>query len=185
MKAHFVVSAVGENITGIVSAISKEIYECGCDFQNSTMTFLERHFCLMVLVTADDEAIRDDLEARLERLRQDKSLCVSLFSLGRVPAALTKGPVPNYEIRVKGQNRTGIVYRTSQLLAALKINIVEMETNVEEMPQEEGLPVFFMRAAVVVPADMDVGRLRKSINALAEDFDDTVLFNPLREDAKR
>lgn len=179
MKEHFIVSAVGENITGIVSAVSREIYECGCDFQDSVMTFLERHFCLMVLVTGNREGMQEELQTRCERLRRESNLSVALLYLGKTGDAPQKGPAPNYEIRVKGRNRGGIVYRTSQLLAAWKINIVEMETSLEPGFTSEEPPDFSMRVAVVIPGGVNTGRLRKSLEALAEDPEDTILFNPI------
>ncbi len=179
MKEHFVISAVGENITGIVSAVSREVYECGCDFQDSVMTFLERHFCLMALITGNKEGMQKDLQARCERLCQESNLRVALLYLGKTGDAPRKGPAPNYEIRVKGINRMGIVYRTSQLLASWQINIVEMETSLEPPYREGDPPEFSMRVAVVIPESANTGRLRKSLEALAEDPEDTILFNPI------
>src|SRR6056297_2159307 len=162
MKEQFVIAAVGENITGIVSAVSREIFECGCSFEDSTLTFLGLNFCMMALITGEDKGLYEELQMRCDRLGAEKNLSVSLFRMGPVPDGLSKGPSPNYEIRVKGRNRLGIVYRTSQLLASLEVNIVEMETSIEPPVRKGDTEDFIMRVAVVIPENVDTTRLRKS-----------------------
>ena len=89
---------------------------------------------------------------------------------------------PNYEIRVKGQDRMGIVYRTSQLLSALGINIIEMETSLDILEADTDSAEFSMRILVAVPKELEVETLRRKLDTLAEDFTETVSFSPLRHD---
>ncbi|MDY6823842.1 MAG: ACT domain-containing protein [Thermodesulfobacteriota bacterium] len=182
MKKQFILSAVGANITGIVAQVSREIYAAGCNFEDSSMTFLGKHFSLMILVTGEKESTYEDLKNRCETLRRENDLSVSIFRLVEGTETEGSAPVPNYEIRVKGQDRMGIVYRTSQLLASLRINIVNMETAVDsfEHKDEDGSqPVFTMRTAVVVPETVNREMLRKELEALSEDIYDTVSFTPI------
>lgn len=171
MKHEFIISAVGKNVTGIVAKVSKAVYECGCNFEDSRMTLLGNHFALMILVTARDGKVHQDLEAACQRLQQEKDLSVTLFP---VEEAGKSGPgtEPNYEIRVKGVDRMGIVYRTTQLLAAKKINIVELETRLET--GKDGKSLFAMRTSVVVPREVDGESLRKDLKFLAEDLQETI-----------
>ncbi|MFO7947697.1 MAG: ACT domain-containing protein, partial [Armatimonadota bacterium] len=111
-----------------MASVSKAVYECGCNFEDSRMTLLGNHFALMILVTAADEKVQQDLETACGRLGQQQGLNVTLFPVK--DAGEGPGTEPNYEIRVKGVDRMGIVYRTSQLLASKNINIVELETRI-------------------------------------------------------
>lgn len=173
MEREFIISAVGLNVPGIVARVSKAIYESKGNFKDSSMTLLGDHFALMVLVTAADDKVARDLTDACSRLEQDRDLDINLFPIedqyrGFGPEACE----PNYEIRVKGADRMGIVYRTSQLLASLGINIVELETKL--VAAKDGTPVFSMRTAVVVPEKVDGETLRKDLKLLAEDNRETI-----------
>lgn len=173
MEREFIISAVGLNVPGIVARVSKAIYESKGNFKDSSMTLLGDHFALMVLVTAADDQVARDLTDACSRLEQDRDLDINLFPIadqyrGFGPEACE----PNYEIRVKGADRMGIVYRTSQLLASLGINIVELETKL--VAAKDGTPVFSMRTAVVVPEKIDGETLRKDLKLLAEDNRETI-----------
>lgn len=171
MRREFIISAVGKNVTGIVARVSKAVYECGCNFEDSRMTLLGNHFALMILVTAVDEGVHQGLEAACARLDREKDLNVTLFPVEGTGRG-GPGTEPNYEIRVKGVDRMGIVYRTTQLLASRNINIVELETCLE--PGKNGKPIFIMRTSVVVPREVDGESLRKDLKFLAEDLEETI-----------
>jgi glycine cleavage system transcriptional repressor len=171
MKQEFIISAVGKNIAGIVAKISRIIYECGCNFEDSRMTLLGNHFALMILVTAEDEKVHQALSEACKDLNREPEMNVTLF--GVEDAGQTRYPTePNYEIRVKGVDRMGIVYRTSQLLASKNINILELETRLET--DKSGKTVFAMRTSVAVPREVDGESLRKDLKFLAEDLQETI-----------
>ncbi len=173
MKQAYIISAVGLNVPGIVARVSKAIYESKGNFEDSTMTLLGNRFALMVLVTAGDENIARDLVDACSRLETDRDLDINLFPVDDKSSDFGPGAsAPNYEIRVKGADRMGIVYRTSQLLASLDINIVELETKLKTA--KDGSPVFSMRTAVVVPESVDGEMLRKDLKLLAEDNRETI-----------
>lgn len=168
MTREYVFSAVGRNITGTVAKVSRAIYECGCNFEDSRMTLLGNHFALMILVTAADDEMGRELALRCDKLQQETDLAITLFPVDKnIPEGKKTPTEPNYELRVKGVDRMGIVYRTTQLLAELNINIVEMKTRV--VPGKNGEPVFSMRMGVAVPRNVDGETLRNELKYLAED----------------
>ena len=173
MKQEFVISAVGLNLPGIVARVSKAVYDSKANFKDSSMTLLGNHFALMVLVVADDDEIARNLTDACNKLERDRELDINLFPIDDKYRGF--GPeesVPNYEIRVKGLDRMGIVYRTSQLMASLGINIVELETKLVEA--KDGTPIFSLRTAVVVPENVKEETLRKDLKLLAEDNRETI-----------
>lgn len=173
MKQEFIISAVGLNKAGIVARVSRAIYESGANFEDSSMTLLGSHFALMILAAAPDDKAVDALTRACRQLEGDNDLNINLFPVdfqGR--GAGEEAAVPNYEVRVKGADRMGIVYRTTQMLASLGVNIVELETKIIEA--KDGTPVFSMRTAVVVPETLDGETLRKDLKLLAEDNRETI-----------
>lgn len=173
MKRQFIISAVGPNITGIVARVSREIHACGCNFEDSSMTVLGNHFALMILVTGECDNILADITAACERIREKGDLSIALFPIGLPDDFPTYPSKPNYELRVKGVDRMGLVYRTSQLLAARNINIVDMHTSLDT-PEGEYQPVFTMKTLIAVPEDVSREILRQDLESIAEDLNDVI-----------
>lgn len=173
MQREFIISVAGLNVSGIVAKVCKAIHDSKGNFENSSMTLLENHFALMVLVSATDENTARDLVDACRRLEVDGDLKINLFPVDDKSRGFgTEASMPNYEIRAKSRDQMGIVYRATQLLAALNINIVEMEIKLIEA--KDGTPIFSLRTSVVVPENVDGETLRKDLKLLAEDNRETI-----------
>jgi glycine cleavage system transcriptional repressor len=179
MKQQFIISAVGPNIVGVVARIAREIHSCGCNVEDSGMSVLGNHFALMIRITGEGENLFNELTAACERLREKGDLSFALFPLAAPDSvAPSEALRPNYELRVKGIDQMGIVYRTSQLLASRNINILDMLTSVAPSP-DDGTPIFTMKTRIEVPGDVDRERLRKDLESLAEDLNDMISLTRL------
>lgn len=173
MEQYFIISAVGRNITGIVAAVSEQIYLCGCNLEDSRMTLLGNHFTLMILVAGEGEGIGETLKASCRKLRDEKDLSVTLFEVEGRGEETSEPTEPNYEIRVSGIDRAGIVYRTSQLLASFDVNIIDLETSIDPVP-EGAPPLFTMKTKVALPKGVDGESLRHDLERLAEDLNEMI-----------
>lgn len=178
MKQQFIISAVGPNITGIVGRISREIQLCGCNFEDSRMTVLRNHFALMILITGEGDNLPAELNAACERLGEKGDLSIALFPIESLDDYPTYPSQPNYELRVRGADRSGIVYRTSQLLAARNINITDMHTSID-IPSDNPSPIFTMKTRIAVPENTDSERLRQDLQSIAEDLHDVISLTRL------
>lgn len=178
MKQQFIISAVGPNIVGVVARISKEIHDCGCNIEDSGMKVMGGHFALMIQLTGENPNLREQLEQACDRLRQKGDLVFALFETETLAESDLEPPVPNYELRVKGVDRMGIVYRTSQLLASRNINILDMRTSLAS-PESDQPPVFTMKTRLLVPDIISRESLRRDIESLAEDINDVISLTRL------
>ncbi len=170
MKRFFILSAVGADRPGIVADVTEIIYDCGCNLEDSSMTLLGSHFALLILLSGQGGEIDERLPRACGALERDKGLKVFLSPLGPQGAQPPPAPPePDYELRVVGLDRSGIVYRTSHLLASRGINIVDLHTHVEPPPQA-GEPVFTMAVEIVVPEELDRKALRRDLEALANEL---------------
>ncbi|GAB4279069.1 MAG: amino acid-binding protein [Deferrisomatales bacterium] len=179
MRRYYVLSAVGTDRPGIVAEVSQVIFEAGCNLEDSRMALLGNQFALMILAAADDDATARRFEERCAQLgRREGDVRISLFPVEGEAAGLPPElPAPNYEIRVVGLDRAGIVFRTSKLLAAHGINIGEMETRVDPAA-ESGSPIFTLQAELTVPGEVDVKALRRELEALADELHVEISLSP-------
>ena len=176
MQDQYILAAVGSNRPGIVAEITEAIYWAGCNIENSHMTLLGEHFALMIQITTAGEEVFRSLGSRCEALHREKELKIHIFPLGsgEIELSRKRAVQPHYEIRVRGVDKAGIVYRTSQLLAARGVNILQLSTKVERSSKQQQDPLFTMRIEIEVPKELDGKSLRRDLEALAEDLQETI-----------
>lgn len=170
MAQHFVVAAVGENRTGIVSDVSEVIFRSDCNIEDSRMTLLGDQFALLTLVSCKGDSGVDGLTKGCARLHEETSLSVTVFPVSTrrkgVQEQVTDG---NYEIWVEGLDRSGITYRTAHLLSTWGIDIVDLETHIRSAPIS-GSPVFTLRAKLSIDEPFDEDRFRNSLKKLSDEL---------------
>ncbi|HMB30658.1 MAG TPA: ACT domain-containing protein [Desulfohalobiaceae bacterium] len=176
MVQQYILAAVGGDRPGVVAEVTEAIYLCGCNIENSSMTLLGKHFTLMIHLTVDSESVLEELSQRCQSLQKGKALKINIFPIeeGELSPSREEIVKPKYEIRVRGIDRAGIVYRTSQLLASMHINILELSTQVDRSGRRESAPLFTMHIAVEVPKELNGETLRKKLGALAEDLQESI-----------
>lgn len=178
MRQFFVLSAIGRDRPGIVADVTELIFECGCNLEDSSMTLLGDHFALLILLSGQGADLTERLRQGWKRLEWDKGLTVFLSPLQEQVPPQAAHQAPDYEVRVVGLDRAGIVYRTSRLLASQGVNITDLNTRVEPAPTT-GSPVFTMAVEVSVPKDLDRKALRQKLEALADELNVEISINKL------
>ncbi len=175
MQYQYMLAAVGSNRTGVVAQITEAAYHAGCNIENSFMTLLGQHFSLMIHVSMQDEDVYQALQENCQQLQDQSDIKVHIFPLQQEDIEISREQriEPHYEIRVRGVDQTGIVYRTSQLLASRGINILQLSAKVERRPGMRQ-PQFTMRIEIEVPRALDGQSLRRDLEALAEDLQETI-----------
>lgn len=175
MQKEYILSAVGGNRPGVVAEVTEAIYTSGCNIENSSMTLFGNHFTLMIHIVIKNEDVLNILYHKCDSLQQEKELKIHLFPVGEeeFESSRQKMVEPHYEIKVRGVDKAGIVYRTSQLLASRNINILELNTSVDRSSKRE-FPLFTMRIVIAVPKELDGEGLRMDLEVLAEDLQESI-----------
>lgn len=175
MQQQYMLSAVGSNRTGVVAEISEAVFTAGGNIENSFMTLLGEYFSLMIQVSLTGEDASRKLQEQCEALRRDRDLAVHVFPLreGGVERSRQARVPPHYDIRVRGEDKAGVVYRISRLLASRGINILQMSTNVESVSTPR-TPRITMRIQIEVPRELDGESLRRDLEDLAEELQKTI-----------
>lgn len=159
--ATFVLTVLGEDRPGLVSALSGPISAHGASWERSQLAQLAGKFAGIVVVSVADERY-DALVADLEAV---EGLQVVLERSDAVPQRESQGLV----LELLGDDRPGIVAEVSAALAEHDVSIEELTTDVREAPHAGGM-LFEARAVLDAPRAADQEALRRALEALADEL---------------
>jgi glycine cleavage system regulatory protein len=161
--ATFILTLVGDDRPGLVSALSTPISAHGASWNRSQMSRLAGKFAGIVLVTVADERF-DALAADLAAL-ESHGLQVTLEP--------TAEPVARESLQLQlellGADHPGIVAEVSAALAALDVSIEELVTDVRDAPMAGGT-LFEARAVLTAPPATSTEQLRSVLEGLADEL---------------
>lgn len=160
--ATLVLTVIGDDKAGLVDTLAATVAARGGNWERSQMAELAGKFAGIVMVTVPDQSTRQ-LIADLEAIEHRGLLHITVEEA--VPASATQ-PRSRWTIELLGADRPGIVREISSVLAAHEVNIDELRTSTSEAPMSGGV-LFSAWAQVSIPAGLDLGALRRSLEALA------------------
>ena len=170
MKTYFILSAIGKDRPGIVADVSKVIYECGGNIEDSSMSLLRNHFALLLLFSTEREEVNQKVTSGLKGLEGEKNLTVFYSPIPFEEAyPKPKEETDRFKITTSGVDHAGIVFKVCRLLADRKANILDMETH-RVLSAESGTPLFEMDIDVEVPRLISEQRLREDLHRLANEL---------------
>ena len=161
--ATFILTVIGDDRPGLVSAISAPIKAHDASWERSQMARLAGKFAGIVLVSVAN----DRLEALTAELTALKSEGVQVI-LER-----TDEPAQRESIRLNlellGADHPGIVAEISASLAARDVSIEKLSTDVHDAPMAGGT-LFEARAVLDAPATANTEALRSMLEGLADEL---------------
>ena len=161
--ATFILTVIGDDRPGLVSALSAPISAHGASWERSQMSRLAGKFAGIVLVAVADEK-SDALVAELMALRA-QGLQVALER--------TDEPVERESQRLHlellGADHPGIVAEISAALAARDVSIEDLSTDVREAPMAGGT-LFEASALLNAPPTTSIDELRWMLEGLAHEL---------------
>ncbi|MFW5686000.1 MAG: glycine cleavage system protein R [Spirochaetota bacterium] len=174
MKRYAVLTAFGTDRVGIVDELSAALLEEGCNIEESRMSVLGGEFALIVLVSAEQEAVNRVLDG-LGRLGGRVGLELSGRATSRQAANPNGRP---YQIECVSLDTPGIVHSVTGLLRRFGVSVDELETETTGAPFT-GAPMFHMRIMAIVPSDVSVAGLRAELAEVATSQDLDITVRPL------
>jgi glycine cleavage system regulatory protein len=159
-----VITLIGTDRPGIVESVAATVADHGGNWLEGRMAHLAGKFAGILRVEVADERT-SALQSALARL-EDAGLRV-VVERGGAPAPA--GDVHAMEVELLGLDRPGLVREISRLLASRHINVEELSSDVYSAPMA-GDAMFRARARVHVPAPIEIGELRRSLERLAGDL---------------
>ncbi len=159
-----VLTAIGDDQSGLVDALSGVIADHGASWDRSHMSHLAGKFAGIVQISVPDGKV-DGLIAALEPLEEQGLLDVTAERAGDGDEPEGRAMI----LELVGQDRVGIIHDLSHALANLGVSISELETATVNAPMGGGT-LFEAKAHLTVPADVDGGALRATVEDLSNEL---------------
>jgi glycine cleavage system transcriptional repressor len=166
--ARYSLSALGVDRPGIVAGVSGALVDFGCNLEDSTMTILQGHFAILLVVSAPSSVEQGDLEGALAPVAHRFGLTFVVRELpesvssrhgdggeAEAPAPLDEGTRGDpWVVSVHGADRPGIVHAVTAALADGGGNVVDLSTH---LLGDQDSPVYVMTLRALLPPG-DEGR---------------------------
>ena len=175
MKTFAAVSVLGKNKPGIVAAVTKVLYETGCNIEDSSMTMLANEFAMILMVALPGKLTLKQLSAKFSPLLK-LDLTVSLKALKQSEETKPCLKGSPHIISVYGADKPGIVYMVSKYLADNKVNITDVQTSISSVG---GKNTYIMFLEIDLPEKASIEKLRIELLKVAESLGVSVSVNPV------
>lgn len=155
-----VLTLVGADQKGIVAAVSRALFDAGCQLAEASMMRLGGNFAIMLRVAHDEQV---DLKQVLSQVTQAMNLHLHL---DQDVEPSTQPVEPDVHITVYGADRLGIVAQVTGVLADAGLNIIDLETAVAG---DSDRPIYIM--SLEGHACQGIEALQQAIAGLDHDID--------------
>jgi len=175
MSTFLVISALGEDRSGLVSELSETILNTGCNIEDSRMSILGGEFALIMMVSGAWNNI-----AKLEDLlpASQEKLGLIITSRRTESRNLTKEEVP-YSVEVVSLDHPGIVQQIAGFFSQREINIHDMYTS-SHRAAHTGSPMFTLSMTIEVPAATHISTLRDQFMEFCDELNLDAIMEPLK-----
>jgi glycine cleavage system regulatory protein len=161
--ATFVLTVLGDDRPGLVSALSQPISAHGGSWERSQLSRLEGKFAGIVVVSVGHDRY-DALVADLAALETQGLQ----LAMERTDGS-SRGEAVRLTLELLGDDRPGIVAEVSGALAALDVSIEELTTDVRDAPMAGGT-LFEATAVLSAPATASAEALKAMLEGLADEL---------------
>ena len=161
--ATFVLTVIGDDRPGLVSAVSGPISAHGASWERSQLGRLAGKFAGIVLVSVPHERA----DALVEELQGLEAQGLHL-TVERTDEP-TRTDVRQLTLELLGIDRPGIVAEVSAALAAHGVSIEELSTDVRDAPMAGGT-LFEAKAVLVAPQSAKDDQLRAQLEDIADEL---------------
>jgi glycine cleavage system regulatory protein len=163
VQVHLVLTVIGRDRPGLVSAVSETIAAGGGNWLDTRMASLSGQFAGILLVAIAPEKA-DALIASLRKLEAQGLHFI--FEKSSEPTPMARRTLL---LELVGLDKPGIIRDISHVLAAQNVSIAELESECVR-GSFSGEAMFKARARLTLPNDLHVEELRQSLEALAHEL---------------
>lgn len=165
------IAVIGNDRPGIAAAVTRDLFDAGCNLEDVTSTILRGHFTMVLVIRSPVGA--GEIESRLAGTAKEFDLVVSARP---VPEARDDGSPATHMVSVYGSDRPGIVFRVAEMLAGLGANITDLTSRLIDSGDE---PVYALMLEVALPGDVE---LESRLAGLREELGIDLSVHPIDTD---
>jgi glycine cleavage system transcriptional repressor len=177
MQKHVSISAMGKDRPGIVAEFSKVLYHLGCNLEETSMLLLRGEFAMILIASLPASVSIDTFTSAIEELSKRMDLTTSLRELSFAETEHHKiQPDLLYVLSVYGADKPGIVFKITERLAQLKINITDLSTRMIESGSTQ---VYVMIIEIELADDKQVDSMPSVLKKLKTELQVDITLNPV------
>ena len=175
MSQLIVISAIGNDRTGVVQDLTKVVLACGGNIEESRMTTLGSEFAMLLLVSGNWHTL-SRLEQGLDKLCKDDELTVSIRKTDAKPVEDDRMP---YAVDIVALDQQGIVFNLANFFASRDIEIADVATR-SYAAAHTGAAMFAVQMAVNVPSSVHVAQLREEFLDICDRLNLDAILEPVK-----
>jgi glycine cleavage system transcriptional repressor len=160
----YLLTAAGRDRPGLVAAVSKILFEEGCNLEDSAMTRLQGEFAILLILSGPAQT--EKLNKKLKTLGKKLGLTVGLKPLtSRESNPPPKKTNDRILISVYGADRPGIVHRVTNLLAKARVSLSDLSTHRTEVKGKPSGYILYLEGEKpegITPGELERG-LRQNL----------------------
>jgi glycine cleavage system transcriptional repressor len=166
------VSVMGDDRPGIVAGVSKVLFENACNIEALSQTVIMGQFAMIVVVSPLKGSKTEVLQKALEELAREMSLEIHVRLLNpEERLGFDPGEAESFVITVRGQDRPGLVYAITAILAEQGINITRLGAEVVPVGKQlEYIQIY----EVDIPKQVDFSLIQRALREKGAEIGVTV-----------
>ena len=161
----WIISAVGMDQPGIVAALTQAFFELDCNLEDTSMTQLEDHFAVLIILDGPANLDKAALQEKLGPVSETFNLQLAAHPIVTHAEQANPTGIP-WSMSVSGSDHLGIIYHVTQYLAGAKVNITHLSS--KRMTKPNGEPLFLMALEVELPKTVASDTFHQELQALAK-----------------
>lgn len=167
-RNYFAIFVLGTDSIGIVSDITKALFELGANINDSSHTIIGNQFAMLLLISTGSDQTIEKIQSLFKSVCEQRKLTVHVHQLHHEDIYRKHtDPGQLCVIHLYGADKPGIVYQVTRLLAKSNINITDLSTR---RFGNENNPIYIMYLEAEVPYKVDTKKLGEDLNKIAADL---------------
>jgi len=147
------VTVIGNDRPGIVSEVTRALFDVGCNLEDITSTILRGHFSMTIITKCPSGVDRSGVEQRLSPAAEELGLVLEVRPVEETDSHVAP---PTHMVSVYGADKPGIVFRVADALARLGVNITDLNSR---LIGEDAEPVYALQIEVHAPEGTNLDRV--------------------------
>jgi len=168
MADWILISVFGRDRPGIVANVSRILYQNSCNIEELSQTAIKGQFAMILIASSSRADSIPQLKEDIGLLSQDLGLEINLRKIQEEEMApYNPEDTEPFILIVRGEDRPGLVYGITEVLAERGINITNLDAKVARVGQKlEYIQLF----EVDVPRKLDYGLVQEKLAARGKEM---------------